>query len=209
MHGGVVFGQLAQHFYGFAHRRVLVHGDELGGHHAARGAVLVAQKLADFRGVFHAHQAQQRFGLLVGQVAHDVGGVVGVHAAQKARRPRVVQFADEFRLVFVLHFGNGLGGARVVQVLEHVGALLGVQLLQDVGHVGGMQLVQAFVRHRKLHFGKVAIQQVHVVPCDDLLVYALAERPRHGNHGALEPRRQPAQDAARAHLGAQQAQLRA
>ena len=31
----------------------------------------------------------------------------------------------------------------VVQVLEHVGALLGVQLLQDVGHVGGVQLVQA------------------------------------------------------------------
>ena len=94
-------------------------------------------------------------------------------------------------------------------MLEHVGALLGVKLLQDVGHVGGMQLVQALVRHGQLHLGQVAIEQVHVVPSDDLLVDTLAEYLRHGHHGALEPRRQAAQDAARPHLGAQKAQLRA
>ena len=94
-------------------------------------------------------------------------------------------------------------------MLEHVGALLGVQLLQDVGHVGGVQLVQALVRDGQLHFGQVAIEQVHVVPGDDLLVDLLAEHLRHGHHGALQPGGQPAQDAAHAHFGAQQAQLRA
>ena len=87
-------------------------------------------------------------------------------------------------------------------MLEHVGTLLGVELLQDVGHVGGMQFVQALVRDRKLHLGQVAVEQVHVVPGDDLLVDALAERLCHGHHGAFEPWRQTTQDAARAHFGA-------
>ena len=127
----------------------------------------------------------------------------------KAGGTGVVQVLDEVGLVLVLHLGDGLGGLGVIQVLEHVGALLGVKLLQDVGHVGGMQLVQALVRHGQLHLGQVAVEQVHVVPGDDLLVDALAEYLRHGHHGALEPRRQAAQDAARPHLGAQKAQLRA
>ena len=53
----VLFGQLAQHFDRLADGEGFRHGDELGGHHAARGAVLVAQKPANLGGVFHAHQA--------------------------------------------------------------------------------------------------------------------------------------------------------
>ena len=94
-------------------------------------------------------------------------------------------------------------------MLEHVGALLRVQLLEDVGHVGGVQFVEALVRDGQLHFGQVAVEQVHVVPGDDLLVDLLAEQLRHGHHGALEPGGKAAQDTARAHFGAQQAQLRA
>ena len=94
-------------------------------------------------------------------------------------------------------------------MLEHVGALLGVKLLQDVGYVGGMQLVETLMRDRQLHLRQVAVEQVHVVPSDDLLIDLLAERARHGHHGALKPRCQSAQDAARAHLCAEEPQLRA
>ena len=207
MHGGVVVVQLAQHLDGLAHGVVGLHGHELRGHHAAGRAVLVAQQAADLGGVLHAHEAQQRLGLLVRQVAHDVGRVVRVHVAQKAGGASVVEVFDEVGLVLVVHLGDGLGGLRVVQMLEHVGALLGVQLLQDVGHVGGVQLVQALVRDGQLHLGQVAIEQVHVVPGDDLLVDLLAEHLRHGHHGALQPGGQSAQDAAHAHLGTEEAQL--
>ena len=59
----------------------------------------------------------------------------------------------------------------------------------------------------QLHFGKVAVQQIHVVPRDDLLVDLLAERFSDGDDRALDPGSKAAQDAADAHLGAEQAQL--
>ena len=65
-----------------------------------------------------------------------------------------------------------------------------------------MQLVKALVRDGQLHFGQVAVKQVHVIPGDDLLVDFLAEQLCHGNDGALKPRRQAAQDAAHAHFSA-------
>ena len=55
----------------------------------------------------------------------------------------------------------------IVEVFEHVRALLRIELLQDVGNVGGVQLVEALVRDGQLHFREVAVEQVHVVPGDD------------------------------------------
>ena len=128
VHRGVVLGQGAQHLDGVAHGIGAGHGYELGGHHAAGGAVLVAEQATNLRGVLHAHEAQQRLGLLVGQVAHDIGGIIRVHVADELGGPRVGQVVDELGLVLVFHLGDGLGGPRVVQMLEHAGALLGIQL---------------------------------------------------------------------------------
>lgn len=90
VHRRVILGQRAQHFDGVGHGGRLRHGHELGGHHAARGTVLIAEQPANFRGAsFHAHKAQKRLGLLVGKVAHDVGGVVGVHVADELGGPGV------------------------------------------------------------------------------------------------------------------------
>lgn len=205
VHRRVILGQRAQHFDGVGHGGGFRHGDELGGHHAAGGAVLVAEQPADLRSVFHAHEAQKGLGLLVGKAAHNVGGVVRIHVADELGGPRVGQVVDELGLVLVFHLGDGLGGAAVVQMGEHAGALLGVQLLQDVGHVGGMQLVQAAMGHRQLHLGQVAVEQIHVVPGDELLVHLLVEELRHVHDGLFQQRMQPAQDATHAHLGTEQA----
>ena len=61
--------------------------------------------------------------------------------------------------------------------------------------------------HRQLHFRQVAVEQVHVVPGNELLVHLLMEQLRHVHHGLLHQRVQSAQDAAHAHLGAEQPQL--
>ncbi len=71
-------------------------------------------------------------------------------------------------------------------MLEHAGALLGVQLLQNVGYVGGMELVQAAVGNGQLHLGQVAVEQVHVVPGNQLLVHLLAEQFRRLHHGFFD-----------------------
>ena len=63
--------------------------------------------------------------------------------------------------------------------------------------------------HRQLHLGQVAVEQIHVVPGDELLVHLLVEELRHVHDGLFQQRMQPAQDAAHAHLSAEQAQLRA
>ena len=141
----MVLRKLAKHLNGVPDGVSIGDGYELRGHHAASGAVLVAEQAADLRCVFHAHKAQERFGALVGQVAHDVGCVVRVHVTQHVSGLLVVQAFDEVGLVFVLHFRDGLGCLGVVEVLEHVCALLRVQLLQNVRDVGGVQLVQALV----------------------------------------------------------------
>ena len=72
-----------------------------------------------------------------------------------------------------------------------------------------MKLVETAVRNRELHLGKVAVEQVHVVPRDDLLVDALAEKPAYGHYRALEKGMQAAQNTAYAHFRTQKAQLSA
>ena len=94
-------------------------------------------------------------------------------------------------------------------MFEDVRALLRIELLQDVGDVGGVQLVEALVCDGQLHFREVSVEQVHVVPGDDALVNLLVEGFRNGYDGALEPGGKPSQNAANAHFGAEQSQLRA
>ena len=185
--GRMVLRKLAKHLNGVPDGVSIGDGYELRGHHAAGGAVLVAEQAADLRCVFHAHKAQKRFGALVGQVAHDVGCVVRVHVTQHVSGLLVVQAFDEVGLVFVLHLRDGLGCLGVVEVLEHVCALLRVQLLQNARDVGGVQLVQAFMGDGQLYLGQVAIQQIHIVPRDDLLVDLLAKNLGDGDHRALDP----------------------
>ena len=100
----MVFVQAAKNFSGFLHGVGGVHCHELRGHQAASGVFLVSQQLANFCGVIDAHQAKQRFGFLIGQVAYDVGGVVRVHIAQQTGCALFVQALDDVGLKFVFHF---------------------------------------------------------------------------------------------------------
>ena len=93
-------------------------------------------------------------------------------------------------------------------MLEHVGALLRIELLENVGDVGRMKFIKTGVGNGKLHVGKIAVEQVHVVPRDDLLIEWLAKELAQLERNAFDPGGQPAQNATNAHFGTEQAQLR-
>lgn len=93
-------------------------------------------------------------------------------------------------------------------MLEHVGALLRIELLENVGDVGRMKFIKTGVGNGKLHVGKIAVEQVHVVPSDDLLIERLAKELAQLECHTFDPGGQPAQNATNAHFGTEQAQLR-
>ena len=71
-----------------------------------------------------------------------------------------------------------------------------------------MHVVEGLVRDRELDVGEVALDEVHVAPRDDLLGKLLAKRVRNAQRQPLDAGGKRAQDAADAHLGAKEAQLR-
>ena len=207
MDGLEVLVQVAQALDGVGDGRVLAQADELRGHDAARGVVLVAEELSDGALLLDAHQAQELLGLLVVELRDELGGVVGVHLGQHLGRVELGHVAHDLGGLVVVELGHGLCRLLVVELREHLAAQARVQLLDDVGDVGGVQLVERLVRDGQLDVGQVAVQQVHVVPRDDALGDVASEGVGHALCQRLDRRRQRAQDAAHADLGAQEAQL--
>ena len=66
--------------------RLRAHDDGLGGHESTGGVVGVAQQLAHWAGVLGLHQFQQCRALRCGQVAEQVGRVVGIHGLEHVGR---------------------------------------------------------------------------------------------------------------------------
>ena len=75
----MILGQRAQHFDGVSHGGRLRHGDELGGHHAAGSVVLIAEQGANLGRILNAHQAKQRFSLLIRKVTNNIGCTARSH----------------------------------------------------------------------------------------------------------------------------------
>jgi hypothetical protein len=182
-------------------------GRDLGRHDPARRLLLVAEKLADLSRLLHAHEPKEGLGLVVRQVADDVSGVVGVHDLEDVRGPLAVEVLDDVRLQLVLEFRDRLGRLVVVKVFEDLGPLRRRQLLEDVRHVGGVQLVETLVRHRQRHAAEVALEEVDVIPRDEVFRDLGPEQLRDGVRGALERRSDPTQEAAQSHFGPKQAHL--
>ena len=67
-------------------------------------------------------------------------------------------------------------------MFEHVGALLRIELFENVGDVCRMKFIKTGVGDGKLYVGEVAVEQVHVVPRDDLLIERLEVVYAHDLH---------------------------
>ena len=96
----------------------------------------------------------------------------GSISARRSDARSLGQVVDDVGLQLVLEFGDRVGGLLVVEVVEDPRALRRRELLEDVGDVGRVQLVQALVGDRQLDLREVAVEQVHVVPRDEVLVRA-------------------------------------
>ncbi|EEZ61145.1 hypothetical protein HMPREF0762_01220 [Slackia exigua ATCC 700122] len=120
-----------------------------------------------------------------------------------------IEILEGLRLELVLKFGDDLGRPLGIQMAEDFGALAGIELLENIRDVGRMKLLEAFMRDGQLDFREVTIEQVHVIPGNDLLFYIYIEEPADTDDGLFQQRMQAAQDPADADLGAEQTQLRA
>ncbi len=189
------------------HGHVVGDGRDLRSHDAASSLLAIAEERADGACLLYTHQAQEGLRLVVGEVADDVRRIVGIHHLEDVRRPLAAEVVDDVGLVLVFKGGDGERGLRVVEMLEDAGALRGAELLEHVGHIGRVEFVETLVGDREAHMREVAVEQVHVVPRDEVLGEVPADETGDGPGDALERRADTAEDAAHAHLGAQKTQL--
>src|SRR5919197_1183315 len=88
------------------HRHRLRHGDEVGRHEAARGALGVLEEDLDLLGFLLLHEVQELLGLLLRELLDDVHDLVGGHAIEGARDFRLVERADQLAQDRVVELGE-------------------------------------------------------------------------------------------------------
>jgi hypothetical protein len=104
------------------------------------------EEFDDFLAGAGLHLNEDLLGAIVGEVAEEVGGGVGVHFLNDVGGASGVERFDDGLLDVRLDFFESLGGDIFVEGAEDGFAFVGSEVFDDVGDVGGMELGQAFVR---------------------------------------------------------------
>jgi len=110
----------------------------------------VFEKFDDFLAGAGLHLDEDLLGAIVGEVAEEVGGGVGVHFLKDVGGASGVERFDDGLLDVGLDLFESLGGDIFVEGAEDGFAFVGSEIFDDVGDVGGMELGQAFVRDLEL-----------------------------------------------------------
>ena len=114
---------------------------------------------------------------ILGQVAEQVGGGVGVHFLDDVGGAVGVERLDNRHLDVRVELLERLGGDLFVERFEHGFALGGRQVFDDVGDVGRMHLREAFVGNLQLDpAGRVGLEQIDELPRDDARRNLLEQR---------------------------------
>ena len=66
------------------HGRVLAHGDEVRRHQPAGRMLRILEDLLNVLGVLFLHEVEDFFGLVPGELFHDVGGMLRGHLVEDA-----------------------------------------------------------------------------------------------------------------------------
>ena len=77
-----------------------------------------------------------------GQLAEQVGGVVGRHRLEHVGGALVLQAAEQLDLLLLGHLLEDVGEPLVVEGGGDLGAALAGQVVHDAGEVGGAQLLE-------------------------------------------------------------------
>jgi len=97
---------------------------------------------------FHLHE--DLLGVIVGEIAEQVGGGVGVHFLDDFGGTLGVERFDDRLLNLGLYFFERFGGHVLIKGAEDGFALVRGEVFDDVGDVGGVQLGQTLVRNLEL-----------------------------------------------------------
>ena len=135
-------------------------------------------------GVLGVHQTQQRLGFGIGELAEEVGGIIGIHGFENVGTTIDTEVVHHLDLVVVGEFLDDIGQAFVIERERDLHSPLDRQFAHCVGHVGGAQILElhqqlrdALPGHRQ---GRLR-QSLHVLPVDDMDGSATSEP------GALTP----------------------
>ena len=131
---------LADVVQGLADCHLLVDGDELRRHDAARGRLAVLEELLDLLRFVGRHLVEDPGGLLLRQGLDDVGRLVGRHLIEDAGDLALVEHVHQGAAAAVVHFVEN-GARRLARELAEHGHLVGeVQLPERPREVGRVRV---------------------------------------------------------------------
>ncbi len=142
--------------------------EELGGHEAARRVLGKGEQLPDVLGFLFLHRLEHRLRPLLGEVAQDVGRLVGRHLLEEVRGLLGVDLLHHRGLDLGLGLGEGVGRGLGVERGDDRPALHPPQVLDDVGEIGRVHAGQLLV-HLQPDGGGAGVHEPHVVPGDVVL----------------------------------------
>jgi len=125
---------------GLSNRGLLVQGHVLGGHEAARGVVGILQQGLHVFGFFHL--LKELLHQVLGEVAQEVGRVLGVHLVQDVGQAFGAQVVGHFRGLLLVELFQQFGRAFHVHGAQQQHLVARGEAAEDFGLVRGMQLLQ-------------------------------------------------------------------
>ena len=115
--------------------------------------------------------------MLLGQIAEEIRGRVGVHLLDDVGGAILVERFDDRDLDVGIELLERLGGDFLVDRFEHRLALGRRQIFDDVRDVGGVQLREAAIGDLQLDAARrIGLEQVDVLPRDDARRNLLEQR---------------------------------
>src|SRR5208283_3755704 len=107
------------------------------------------------------------FGLILGEIAQQVGGGVGIHFLDNFGGALGVEGFDDGLLDIGLDFFESFGGNVLVEGAEDGLALGGGEVFDDVGDIGGMERGKTVVGDFELDAaGGIGFDQIDEAPRD-------------------------------------------
>ena len=175
-------------------------------HHAAGGAGIEFEKLADFAGFLAGHFFENFVESVLGKIGEEVGGGVGSHFFENVGGFAGIEFFDDLGGEALVKFGEDGAGGFFVERSDDALAFGGGKIFHDGGEIGGVQIFEFFVGDAQLHAAeRIGLDEIHKFPADGTLREVDLQAANHA--GRDEALKQAANGAGKADVDLREAQL--
>ena len=125
------------------------------------------EELRDLAPLRRLHLLENLAGVLLGQIAQQVGGRVRIHLFEDVRCAILVERFDDRHLDVRIELLERLGRDPFVDGFEHRLAFGGRQVLDDVRYIGGVEPRESFIRDLELDAAcRIGFEEVDELPGD-------------------------------------------